>query len=173
MSEVLTRAMNGNYKKYIKAYLDETLRYANVILTDKVDLWYVLFHDMGGDKDEFVGGSYIVELKAPKEFPFKPPTLRVLTPNGVFEAEHNVCLSIGSYHPNAFAPTTGILGYISLVYSAFIGWKDLRGGVGVINSATVESIKEAAAKSDDYNRKNFAKLLNDMEEQHAAIIANK
>jgi ubiquitin-conjugating enzyme E2 J1 len=35
----------------------------------------------------------------PLDYPFKPPNIVFLTPNGRFEAGKKICLSISAYHP--------------------------------------------------------------------------
>ncbi|CAK5079567.1 unnamed protein product [Meloidogyne enterolobii] len=38
----------------------------------------------------------------------KPPNLRLLTPNGRFETNKNICLSISGYHPETWLPSWSI-----------------------------------------------------------------
>ncbi|KAG6431370.1 hypothetical protein SASPL_109449 [Salvia splendens] len=48
-----------------------------------------------GPRDsEFEGGIYHGRIQLPSEYPFKPPSFLLLTPNGRFETQTKICLSI-------------------------------------------------------------------------------
>ena len=53
-----------------------------------------------GPRDsEFEGGIYHGRIQLPAEYPFKPPSFMLLTPNGRFETQTKICLSISNHHP--------------------------------------------------------------------------
>ncbi|ORY06724.1 UBC-like protein [Basidiobolus meristosporus CBS 931.73] len=56
----------------------------------------------------FEGGRYHGRLLLPFEYPFKPPNIMLLTPNGRFEVNKKICLSITGYHPEFWQPVWGI-----------------------------------------------------------------
>lgn len=56
---------------------------------------------------EFDGGLYHGRIVLPHEYPFKPPAIMLLTPNGRFEINKKICLSISSYHPETWLPAWG------------------------------------------------------------------
>ena len=46
-----------------------------------------------------------VQLKLPKEYPMKPPAIKMLTPNGRFQVNRRLCLSMsGDVAPYAHNP---------------------------------------------------------------------
>nr|CAD2141472.1 unnamed protein product [Meloidogyne enterolobii] len=53
-------------------------------------------------------GVYHGRILLPVEYPMKPPNLRLLTPNGRFETNKNICLSISGYHPETWLPSWSI-----------------------------------------------------------------
>ncbi|KAG8783919.1 hypothetical protein FRB91_000694 [Serendipita sp. 411] len=62
-----------------------------------------------GPKDtEFEGGLYHVRITLPPTYPFRPPSLRVLTPSGRFEVDTPVCISFTNYHEELWQPAWGI-----------------------------------------------------------------
>ncbi|XP_073134456.1 ubiquitin-conjugating enzyme E2 32 [Henckelia pumila] len=58
-----------------------------------------------GPRDsEFEGGVYHGRIQLPAEYPFKPPSFMLLTPNGRFETQTKICLSISNHHPEHWQP---------------------------------------------------------------------
>ncbi|MFS7957364.1 putative ubiquitin-conjugating enzyme E2, ATP synthase, F1 complex, delta/epsilon subunit [Helianthus anomalus] len=49
------------------------------------------------------GGIYHGRIQLPSEYPFKPPSFMLLTPNGRYETQIKICLSISNHHPDATA----------------------------------------------------------------------
>lgn len=75
-------------------------------LEDNLFEWHFVIR--GPDGTEFEGGRYHGRILLPSEYPFKPPNLMLLTPNGRFELNKKICLSITGYHPEYWLPAWGI-----------------------------------------------------------------
>ena len=65
------------------------------------------------------GGVYHGKLVFPGEFPFKPPSIYMITPNGRFKCNTRLCLSISDFHPDTWNPAwsvatilTGLLSFM-------------------------------------------------------------
>lgn len=56
----------------------------------------------------YEGGYYHGELRFPKEFPFKPPSILMMTPNGRFKINQRLCLSISDFHPDTWNPAWSV-----------------------------------------------------------------
>lgn len=54
---------------------------------------------------EFEGGIYIGRISLPADYPLKPPSFQFLTPNGRWETNKKICLSISSHHPDTWQPS--------------------------------------------------------------------
>ncbi|GAB4843019.1 Ubiquitin-conjugating enzyme E2 32 [Ancistrocladus abbreviatus] len=62
-----------------------------------------------GPRDtEFEGGIYHGRIQLPAEYPFKPPSFMMLTPNGRFETQTKICLSISNHHPEHWQPSWSV-----------------------------------------------------------------
>ncbi|KAH6780180.1 ubiquitin-conjugating enzyme 32 [Perilla frutescens var. hirtella] len=62
-----------------------------------------------GPRDsEFEGGIYHGRIQLPAEYPFKPPSFMLLTPNGRFETQTKICLSISNHHPEHWQPSWSV-----------------------------------------------------------------
>ncbi|RYR12763.1 hypothetical protein Ahy_B04g070134 isoform A [Arachis hypogaea] len=62
-----------------------------------------------GPRDtEFEGAVYHGRIQLPSEYPFKPPSFMLLTPNGRFETQTKICLSISNHHPEHWQPSWSV-----------------------------------------------------------------
>jgi len=73
----------------------------------------------GPEKTPYEGGYYHGKLVFPREFPFKPPAIYMITPNGRFKVNQKLCLSISDFHPDTWNPAwsvstilTGLLSFM-------------------------------------------------------------
>jgi len=73
----------------------------------------------GPEKSLYEGGYYHGKLVFPKDFPFKPPKIIMLTANGRFKTHTRLCLSISDFHPDTWNPAwsvatilTGLLSFM-------------------------------------------------------------
>ncbi|CAL9776115.1 unnamed protein product [Musa acuminata subsp. burmannicoides] len=62
----------------------------------------------GPQDTEFEGGIYHGRIQLPAEYPLKPPSFMFLTPNGRFETQTKICLSISNYHPEHWQPSWSV-----------------------------------------------------------------
>lgn len=56
----------------------------------------------------FEGGYYHGRLSFPSEYPMKPPSIILYTPNGRFATNRMICLSISGFHPETWQPSWSI-----------------------------------------------------------------
>lgn len=75
-------------------------------LEDNLFEWH--FTVKGASTTEFEGGFYHGRIILPSEYPMKPPNIILLTPNGRFEINKKICLSISGYHPETWQPSWSI-----------------------------------------------------------------
>ncbi|PAV61620.1 hypothetical protein WR25_00650 [Diploscapter pachys] len=52
----------------------------------------------------YEGGLYHGKLVFPPDFPWKPPSIYMMTPNGRFIPNYRLCLTISDYHPETWNP---------------------------------------------------------------------
>lgn len=53
----------------------------------------------GAQGTDYQGGLYWGKISFPGQYPYKPPSLVLLTPNGRFATNTQLCLSMTSFHP--------------------------------------------------------------------------
>lgn len=85
---------------------DPSDQYCAAPLEDNMFEWH--FTIRGPPDTEFEGGCYHGRILLPADYPFKPPDIIFLTPNGRFQVNTKVCLSISAYHPEFWQPAWGI-----------------------------------------------------------------
>ena len=73
----------------------------------------------GPTASDFEGGVYHGRILLPNDYPFKPPNIIFLTPNGRFEVRKKICLSISAYHPESWQPAWGIRTILEALISFF------------------------------------------------------
>lgn len=89
----------------------------------------VIFHRhyvvQGPDDSPYAGGFYHGRLVFPTEYPFRPPTIYMITPSGRFKTNIRLCLSISDFHPDTWNPawsvSTILTGLLSFMVSSFPG----------------------------------------------------
>ncbi|KAF5892613.1 ubiquitin-conjugating enzyme E2 J1, partial [Clarias magur] len=112
---------------------------------DNLFEWH--FSVRGPPDSDFDGGIYHGRIVLPPEYPMKPPSIILLTPNGRFEVGKKICLSISGHHPETWQPSWSI----RTALIAIIGFMPTK-GEGAIGSLdyTPEERKALAKKSQDF-----------------------
>lgn len=75
-------------------------------LEDNLFEWH--FTVRGPPSTEFEGGFYHGRILLPSQYPMQPPNIILLTPNGRFEVNKKICLSISGHHPESWQPSWSI-----------------------------------------------------------------
>ncbi|XP_001602750.1 ubiquitin-conjugating enzyme E2 J1 [Nasonia vitripennis] len=85
---------------------DATDEYYAYPLEENLFEWH--FTVQGPPSTDFEGGVYHGRILLPPEYPMKPPNIILLTPNGRFEINKKICLSISGHHPETWQPSWSI-----------------------------------------------------------------
>lgn len=119
---------------------DPTEDYSANPLEDNLFEWH--FTVRGPPNTEFEGGIYHGRIILPTDYPMKPPDIILLTPNGRFEINKKICLSISGHHPETWQPSwsirTALVALIAFMPTATIG------AIGSLNYSPEE--RQALAK---------------------------
>lgn len=88
-------------------HLDFTVPYITAEpLPSNILEWHYVIH--GPEDSPYHGGYYHGTLLFTKEFPFKPPSIYMITPNGRFKTNKRLCLSISDFHPDTWNPAWSV-----------------------------------------------------------------
>uniref|UniRef100_A0A915E996 Ubiquitin-conjugating enzyme E2 J2 n=1 Tax=Ditylenchus dipsaci TaxID=166011 RepID=A0A915E996_9BILA len=105
---------------------------------------YVVF---GAPDTPYDGGYYHGKLIFPADFPFRPPSIYMITPSGRFQINTRLCLSISDFHPDTWNPSwtvsTIMMGLISFM-------NETAPTLGSLSTSDDEK-RVLAKRSRDYN----------------------
>lgn len=101
----------------------------------------------GPESTPYEGGFYHGKLVFPGEFPFKPPSIYMTTPNGRFKVNTRLCLSISDFHPDTWNPTWSVSTILTGLLSFMI---EKSPTLGSIDTPDYEK-RQLAMQSLEYN----------------------
>ena len=148
-------------KRLLKEYRDIMNDKIECILTkpreNNILLWDYIINPI---EEPYKDGYYHGTLEFDKDYPMKPPSIKMLTPSGRFQVNSRLCLSMSDYHPESWNPSWGVRTILIGLHSFMLSEEFSEGTVGSISDSFDNRIllKE---KSLEYNRKNefFVSLL--------------
>ncbi|KAG8288124.1 ubiquitin-conjugating enzyme E2 J2 isoform X2 [Homalodisca vitripennis] len=94
----------------------------------------------GPENTPYEGGIYHGKLVFPREFPFKPPSIYMITPNGRFKTNTRLCLSISDFHPDTWNPAWSVSTILT----------------GLLSFMTDRSPTLGSIEASEYERRNLA-----------------
>eukprot|EP01036_Dinobryon_divergens_P030237 gene30237-39448_t len=71
----------------------------------------------GAKKSVYENGWYHGVVTFPSEYPFKPPSIQMYTPNGRFKPNTRLCLSMSDFHPETWNPMWSVGTILMGLYS--------------------------------------------------------
>eukprot|EP00299_Pterocystis_sp_00344_P015068 c7508_g1_i2.p1 GENE.c7508_g1_i2~~c7508_g1_i2.p1 ORF type:complete len:203 (+),score=30.72 c7508_g1_i2:821-1429(+) len=117
---------------------------ASPLSSNLLEWHYVI---QGPPNTPFSGGLYHGKVKFPPEYPNKPPSILMLTPNGRFAVNTRICLSMSDFHPETWNPLWSVASILSGLLSFMLESTASSGCV-----VTTDAEKQAyAARSWEYN----------------------
>ncbi|XP_057366658.1 ubiquitin-conjugating enzyme E2 J1-like [Daphnia carinata] len=145
-----------------------TAEYFAQPVDDNLFEWH--FSVRGPADSDFEGGVYHGRISLPPEYPLKPPSIMLLTPNGRFEVNRKICLSISGHHPESWLPSWSI----RTALLAIIGFMPSP-GMGAIASLdyTKEERQRLAKKSLEFVCPECGKIVNLLQEPSQSTNENE
>jgi len=120
------------------------------------DMFNWHFTIRGPPATDFEGGIYHGRIILPRDYPFKPPSIMLITPNGRWEVNKKICLSISAYHPEQWQPAWGVRTILEALISFMTTPGD--GAVGALDF-TPEERRRLARESKKYTHALMPELL--------------
>ena len=135
-------------------------------LEENILEWHYVLEGAKGTVYE--NGWYHGTVSFPSEYPMKPPSIQMITPNGRFQPKTRLCLSISDFHPETWNPLWSV-GTILVGLYSFMGEDSPTYGSIVTDIATK---RKAANESLQFNCKNkiFCRLFPELVELNTQRI---
>lgn len=124
--------------------------------------WHYVIEGPKGSPYE--GGFYHGMVVFPREYPHKPPSLQMFTPNGRFKPHTRLCLSISDFHPETWNPLWSVGTILLGLYTFMLDEQPTYGSI----VTSTQTKRQFAAESMDYNvtNKTFCDLFPELVEMH-------
>eukprot|EP00929_Paragymnodinium_shiwhaense_P102989 TRINITY_DN66259_c0_g1_i1.p1 TRINITY_DN66259_c0_g1~~TRINITY_DN66259_c0_g1_i1.p1 ORF type:complete len:627 (-),score=113.67 TRINITY_DN66259_c0_g1_i1:364-2181(-) len=106
----------------------------------------------GPEGTPYEGGWYWGKLKFPESYPLAPPAVEMCTPNGRFQLNTRICLSVSDFHPESWKPAWGFATVLDGLVTFLCEDTPTVGSVDPPPSA--EERRRLAQASAEWNRQN-------------------
>lgn len=151
MATIIQKKRFDNEKKLL---LNEPLYYSTAYPNENDPLvWYFIIY--GQQDSPYYKGKFIGKITHSKKYPVEPPSYQMLTPNGRFEVNRDICLTNSGYHKDQWSSTWNIK-TILIAFNSIFNADDTT-GIGHIFKSEEER-KKFSIESDEYNKKNHADI---------------
>ncbi|ORX93382.1 UBC-like protein [Basidiobolus meristosporus CBS 931.73] len=145
-------ASKAAYKRLTKEYMAIQKSPIPYITTKPLEENILEWHYVltGPPDTPYQGGQYHGKVIFPSEYPFKPPSIRMITPSGRFKPNARICMSMSEFHPNTWNPAWSVSTILNGLLSFMVGEEETTGSV-----RTTDAMKKALAlKSQGFNYNN-------------------
>eukprot|EP00483_Globobulimina_turgida_P001582 UN01584 len=136
----MTTVCVARLKKELKKLQQNPNTYFETIPMKKdIRTWHYVLK--GPSETDYEQGFYHGVLKFPSDYPYKPPSIMLFTPNGRFQINTKICLSNSDFHPESWSPFWSVSNILT----------------GFVSFMTEESHGMGSISSNSYHRKLLAK----------------
>lgn len=158
---VSTTATNRLKQDYLRIRKDPVPYVTAAPLPSNILEWHYVVR--GPEKTPYEGGLYHGKLIFPREFPFKPPSIYMITPNGRFKCNTRLCLSISDFHPDTWNPAWSVSTILTGLLSFMVEQNPTLGSIETSDYTK----RQLAVNSWEFNLKNqtFTELFPEIAEE--------
>eukprot|EP00455_Lapot_gusevi_P030780 TRINITY_DN3315_c0_g1_i2.p1 TRINITY_DN3315_c0_g1~~TRINITY_DN3315_c0_g1_i2.p1 ORF type:complete len:183 (-),score=25.38 TRINITY_DN3315_c0_g1_i2:170-718(-) len=142
-------------KEFIRLQKEPVPHIEAVPLESNILEWHYVIE--GPSDTPYAGGYYHGKIKFPPEYPYKPPSIMMITPSGRFKPNTRLCLSMSDFHPETWNPLWSVSSILSGLLSFMLESTPTVGSVETSDYAK----RDLATKSLAFNLKDvtFCKLF--------------
>jgi ubiquitin-conjugating enzyme E2 J2 len=144
---VKTTALSRLRQDYLRLKKDPIPYIVAEPLPNNILEWHYIVR--GPESSPYHGGMYHGKLKFPPEFPFRPPSIYMITPSGRFKTNTRLCLSISDFHPDTWNPAWSVATILTGLLSFML---ERSPTLGSLESSDAEK-RAFAFKSLEFNSK--------------------
>lgn len=102
-------------KEYIKIQKDPVPNIMCKPLQNNILEWHYCIYGIEDKTSPYYNGFYhgklsnflnYLSIVFPPEYPYKPPSIMMITPSGRFQTNTRLCLSMSDFHPETWNPVS-------------------------------------------------------------------
>lgn len=116
-------------------------------------------------------GQYHGTIIFPAQYPFKPPAIRMITPNGRFQTNTKLCLSMSDFHPETWNPAWNVATILNGLLSFMTSEDQTSGSIKTTIEQKITFSKNSVAWNIDNPK--FKLIFPDILEDNKLVLANK
>ncbi|KNC97150.1 uncharacterized protein SPPG_07540 [Spizellomyces punctatus DAOM BR117] len=165
-------ASKGAHKRLTKEYIAITKNPPDYIVAKPLESNILEWHYVirGPPDSPYEGGEYHGKVIFPADYPYKPPAIKMLTPNGRFQTDYRLCLSMSDYHPGTWNPAWSVATILTGLLSFMLEDAPTTGSI----KSTLEEKRLYARKSHQWNLNNgkFKEIFPDLCTPELAPLPN-
>ncbi|CCD25234.1 ubiquitin-conjugating enzyme E2 NDAI_0E04170 [Naumovozyma dairenensis CBS 421] len=120
---------------------------------DNILEWHYII--TGPPDSPYSEGQYHGTLTFPTDYPYKPPAIRMITPNGRFKENTRLCLSMSDYHPDLWNPSWSVSTILTGLLSFMTGDEATTGSIVTTDSQK----RQFAMNSVAFNNRQNTRFL--------------
>lgn len=124
----------------------------------------------GPTNTPYEGGQYHGVLRFPSEYPFKPPLIMMVTPNGRFSCNTRLCLSISDYHPDTWNPAWSVSTILTGLLSFMTG-NELTTGSISSTDIVKRKLAQDSRRWNSHENARFCLIFADLDTQNRKELA--
>ncbi|KAG7193032.1 Ubiquitin-conjugating enzyme E2 6 [Scheffersomyces spartinae] len=126
----------------------------------------------GPPKTPYEDGQYHGILRFPKEYPFLPPSIIMITPLGRFQCNTRLCLLISDYHPDTWNPTWSVLTILVGLLSFMTGDETTMGSITTSDYTKIQLAQASKAWNCSENVR-FRQQFPELYQQNLLYVKQK
>ncbi|KAJ8327992.1 hypothetical protein BDV3_005312 [Batrachochytrium dendrobatidis] len=169
-------ASKGAYKRLTKEFMLIQASPTPFIVAKPLDNNILEWHYiLTGPPNSLYEGQYHGKLNFPSDYPYKPPSIKMMTPNGRFQTDFRLCLTMSDYHPGSWNPAWSVSTILTGLLSFML---EDHATTGSITTSSAEK-RQLASKSKKWNlsspkfKEVFPEVCREMEEEMNAKAAGQ
>ncbi|KAL0476304.1 ubiquitin conjugating enzyme E2 [Acrasis kona] len=148
MPTISKQCLDRLRKEYMQIKRNPVANIECAPLEDNILEWRYVIYGLP-ESEPYHNGFYHGKLLFSPDYPFKPPGIMMITPNGRFQTNTRLCLSMSDFHPESWNPLWSVQTILTGLVSFMLDNQSTYGST----TSTPQQKKNFARESIEFNRK--------------------
>jgi ubiquitin-conjugating enzyme E2 J2 len=125
----------------------------------------------GPSDSPYYNGEYHGRIIFPPEYPFKPPSIQMITPNGRFKTNTRICLSMSDFHPEYWNPSWSVASILTGLLSFMLESSSTTGSI-VTSDAEKKLLASQSRKWNRESNVRFKEIFPEIHSEPVELLVN-